>query len=356
MSTLYLNEQRSRVNLDDETLVIHYPENKTTGEAAKKQRVPLMKVSQVVVYGNITMTTPALTALMAQKAEVCYLTQYGKFVGRMSGDDHKHSQLRLIQRRASDDPTAALHVATACVRAKLHNQRTMLLRANRERADDEVADHAEHLRAAIDAVDALPTEDIYPPDPTRPQEGTVIGILGGYEGAAGRAYFAGYSRLFKGAWAGVMKGRSKRPPSDPINAMLSFGYTLLTNQATGAAHAVGFDPYIGFMHSPVYGRPALALDVIEMFRTPIVDSLVLTLANQRMMTPDDFEETLGSWRMTDPARKLFLREYEKRMNEVITHPVFKTKVTYRRCIDLQFRLVSRWLLGELRRVREFYIR
>lgn len=356
MSTLYLNEQRSRLHLDDETLVIHYPENKETGEAAKKQRVPLMKVSQVVVYGNITLTTPALTALMAQKAEICYLTRYGKFVARVSGDDHKHGTLRLIQRRAADDPTAALHVAVACVRAKLHNQRTILLRGNRDRADSELADCAEQIRSAIEAVDALPTEDIYPPDPSRPQEGTVMGVLGGYEGAAGRAYFAGYSRLFKGAWAGVMHGRSKRPPADPINAMLSFGYTLLTNQAAGAAHAVGFDPYIGFMHSAVYGRPALALDVIEMFRAPIVDSLVLTLANTKTLVPDDFEETLGSWRMTDPARKRFLVKYEERLNEINIHPVLKTKVTYRRAVDLQFRLISRWLLGELKRVREFYIR
>jgi CRISPR-associated protein Cas1 len=356
MSALYLNEQRSRVHLDEETLVIHYPENKQTGEAARKQRVPLMKVSQVVVYGNITLTTPAITALMEQKAEICYLTRHGKFIGRVSGDDHRHGALRLKQRRAHDDPTAALHVAMACVRAKLHNQRTLLLRSNRERGDAEVAAAADQLREAIAAVDALPTEDAMPPDPSRPQEGTVMGVLGGYEGMAGRAYFAGYSRLFKGVWAGVMNGRSKRPPSDAVNAMLSFGYSLLTNQATGAAHAVGFDPYIGFMHSTVYGRPALALDIIEMFRAPLVDSLVLTLANQRMLTPDDFEETLGSWRLTDNARKLFLQQYEKRMAEVIIHPVFKTKVSYRRCIDLQFRLLSRWLLGELKRVREFYIR
>lgn len=356
MSTLYLTEQRAHLHLQDEILVIRYPENRETGKAAYKQRVPLMKVSQVVVYGNITITTPALTALLAQKVETVYLTRYGKFVGRVSGDDHKHGNLRLIQRRASDDPTAALHVALACVRSKIHNQRALLLRAYNDYKDEQVGESAEQLRQAIQQIDALPTEDIYPPDPSKPQEGTIMGILGGYEGAAGRAYFAGYSRMFKGKWAGVMKGRTKRPPADPINAMLSFGYTLLTNQATGAAHATGFDPYTGFMHSAVYGRPALALDVMEMFRAPIVDSVVLTIANQRILSPDDFEETLGSWHLSDPARKTFLIEYEKKMNSEMTHPVFKTKVTYRRAIDLQFRLLSRWLLGELGRLREFYVR
>ncbi len=356
MSTLYLTEQRSRLHLEDEILVIHYPENKETGEAARKQRVPLMKVSQVVIYGNIAVTTPAITALMAQKVEMVYLTRFGKFVGRVSGDDHKHGQLRLIQRRAHDDPTAALHVAVSCVRSKLHNQRTLLLRSNQTRQDPWLADYAEQIRHAIDAIDALPTEDIYPPDPSRPQEGTVMGMLNGYEGTAARAYFAGYTLLFKGAWAGVMNGRSKRPPADPINAMLSFGYTLLTNQATGAAHTVGFDPYIGFMHSSVYGRPALALDVIEAFRSPIVDSVVLTLANNRTLMPDDFEETLGSWHLSDPARKRFLEAYEKRLREEIDHPVLKQKISYRMCVERQFRLISRWLLGEINRVREFHVR
>src|SRR5690606_1738544 len=119
---------------------------------------------------------------------------------------------------------------------------------------------------------------------------------------------------------------------------------------------VGFDPYVGYLHSTQYGKPALALDIVEMFRAPVVDSVVLTLLNNRMLSDTDFEETLGSWRLTDAGRKIFLQKFEERLNQELTHPIFKTKVSYRRCIEIQMRLLSRWLLGELKRFREFYIR
>jgi CRISP-associated protein Cas1 len=356
MSVLYLTEPHTYVNLDAETLVVKIPENKTTGAEARKQRVPLGKVTQTVVFGNITLSTPAIEALIQRRTEICYLTAYGKFVARVSGDDHKHGQLRLLQRRAHDDPTARLHVARACVRAKLHNQRTTLLRSNRQRDDSLIGDAAERIRLLIEQVDALPPEDVDPPDPGRPQKDTILGQLMGIEGAAAAAYFPGYGALFNGDWSGVFTGRHKRPPTDPINALLSYGYTLLTSQGAGAAQIVGFDPYIGYLHSTQYGKPALPLDVIEMFRAPIVDSVVLSLLNNRMLNYKDFDETLGSWRMNDAARRCFLTKFEERLNEPITHPVFKTKVTYRRSLELQMRLLSRWLQGEFKRFREFYWR
>lgn len=352
MSVLYLIEPHTFVKLDAETLLIKVPENKALGRMARNQRVPLTKVSQVVVYGNSTLSTPVIEALMEQRTEICYLTAHGKFVARTCGSDHKHGQLRLLQRRVHDDACTRLHVARACVRSKLHNQRTLLLRGNRPRESSGIGQAAERLGRLIDQVDALPHEDVYLPT-DHPQEGTVLGQLMGLEGAGAAAYFAGYGALFNSEWAGVFTGRHKRPPTDPINALLSYGYTLLTSQAVGAAYIVGFDPYIGCLHSTQYSKPALALDIIEMFRAPIVDSVVLTLLNNRMLRPDDFEETLGAWRMRDAARKLFLTRYEERLNETITHPVFKTKVTYRRCLELQMRLLARWMQGELRRFREF---
>jgi CRISPR-associated protein Cas1 len=138
--------------------------------------------------------------------------------------------------------------------------------------------------------------------------------------------------------------------------MLSFGYTLLTSRMTAAVQTVGFDPYIGYLHSTQYGHPALALDLVEMFRAPIVDSVVLTLINNRMVTLDDFETQMGSCRMTDEMRKRFLQKFEERLQETITHPYLKTKATYERCLELQTRLLSRWMLGELRRFREFHMR
>lgn len=356
MSTLYLTEQYSTLRLDDEVLVLKIPENKESGRKAEKKRVPLGKISQVVVFGNITLTTPAIQALLAQKCNISYLTAYGTYIGNILGCEHKHGNLRVLQNRAHDDPTARLHIAKTCVRAKLHNQRTLLLRANRSRDVRFIAESAERIKNCIVQVDDLPDEDCHPPNPSRPQADTILGKLMGIEGAAASAYFSAYGALFNGEWEDVFTGRHKRPPTDPINALLSYGYVLLNSQAMSAAHLVGFDPYIGFLHSTDYGKPALSLDIIEMFRAPVVDSVVLNLLNNRMLQMRDFEETLGSWRLKDDARRLFLQKFEERLNETIKHPIFKTKVSYRRCLELQFRLLSRWLLEEIKRFREFHVR
>jgi CRISP-associated protein Cas1 len=356
MTTLYLTEQYSTLRLDQDILVLKIPENQALGRKSEKKRVPLGKISQVVVMGNITITTPAIGALLAQKCEIHYLTQYGKFVGRVAGDEHKHGRLRLLQTRAHDDPNLRLHVSTACVRSKVHNQRTQLLRSNRSRENSFIAEQAEKLKDLITMIDDLPVEDNAPPNPSRPQQDTILGKLMGIEGLAASIYFQTYGALFVGEWEDVFTGRHKRPPTDPINALLSYGYVLLNTQMISAAYRVGFDPFVGFLHSTEYGKPALTLDMIEMFRVPIVDSVVLNLLNNRMLKPSDFEETLGAWRMKDPARRLFLQKFEERLNEQIVHPVFKTKVSYRRCFELQLRLLSRWLQGEFKRFREFYIR
>jgi CRISPR-associated protein Cas1 len=354
MSVLYLTEQNASVRLDGETLMVRIPEQE--GKPAKKLRVPLGKINQVVVFGNITLTTPAITALIEQRSEICYLTRFGKFVGRVSGDYHKHGQLRLRQHLVHHDPSATLHVATTCVRSKLHNQRTLLLRSGRVHENPQVDEAAETIGRLIEQVDTLPTTADAAPDPARPQEDTVLGQLMGIEGAAAAAYFGAYGQLFLDKWGRMFSGRHKRPPTDPINALLSYGYTLLITQAVASAQIVGFDEYVGYLHSTQYGKPALALDIVEMFRAPIVDSVVLTLLNNRMLDYSDFQETLGAWRLTDQGRKLFLQKFEERLNTEIAHPILKNKVTYRRCLELQMRLLSRWLLGELKRFRGFYTR
>jgi CRISPR-associated protein Cas1 len=356
MTVLYLTEQYATVKLDDETLLVKIPEDKHTGCEARRVRVPLIKVSQVVVYGNVTLTTPVIAALAERKVGICYLTRFGSFVAQVVGDDHKYGQLRLLQRRAHDDPTKTLHVARACVRSKLHNQRTLLLRSNRPRENEAVHEAAESIGHILKQIDELPTETEAAPDPSHPQADTTLGQLMGYEGAAAAVYFRGYSELLLDVWSRMFTGRQKRPPTDPVNTLLSYGYTLLTSQAVAAARIVGLDPYVGYLHSTQYGKPALALDIVEAFRAPIVDSVVLTLLNNRMLERKDFEETLGAWRLSDAGRRVFLQKFEERLNTEIVHPVFKYKVSYRRCLELQMRLLSRWLLGELNRFREFHAR
>jgi CRISPR-associated protein Cas1 len=355
MATLYLTEPRSLVKKDGETLLVEIPADRNQGTQKRKVRVPLIKIDSVVVYGDVTLTSPALVALLQQRAEVCFCSHYGRFRGRLSPEFSKNSLLRLAQHRVHADPVRSLCLAQAFVRGKLSNMRTLLLRTNRKRQDGGITAAAASIKGMLDQVDALPPhEAALPPDPARPQAGSLQGTLLGLEGAASAAYFGVFGHLLKGDWE--FARRRRRPPTDPVNALLSYGYVLLTHQVASAVNVVGLDPYVGFLHSSQYGKPALALDVVEEFRAPVVDSVVLTLLNNGMLTLDDFEEKLGAWRLTEAGRRTFLTRFEERLNETITHPVFGYKAAYRRCLELQVRLVAKWLTEEIAQYKPFVIR
>lgn len=354
MTTLYITEDHSVVKKDGDTLVVNVPANEELGTERRKVRIPLHKVTQVIVQGDSTLTTPALTALLEQHVDVCFLSYYGKFQGRLAPGDGKNGRLRVAQLRAHDDPALSLELARLFVRGKLHNQRTLLLRSNRKIGDERIQAAADTIRRIATGVDGLAGQVVEVSDPSVPQEGSTWGTLLGLEGAGSAAYFGVLGRLFKDDWA--FEGRRRRPPTDPVNALLSYGYTLLLNHVSSACQIVGFDPYIGFLHSTQYGKPALALDIMEEFRTPIVDSVVLTVLNNGMIQAKDFEETLGSYRLTASGRKVFLTKFEERLNTEIKHPTFEYKAMYRKCIELQVRLVSKWLMGEIPAYRPFVVR
>ena len=354
MTTLYLTEQRSLVKKDGDTLVVHIPEDKEKGTEPRKVRVPLVKVDQVVVYGDSTITSPALAALLAQHAEVCFLNYYGGFVGRLSPEFSKNSLIRLAQHRAHDDVARSLQLARAFVAGKLGNLRAMLMRSNRKRDDAALDAAAETIKGILDQVAQVQSDGAPPPDPRHPQADTPQGRLLGLEGAASAAYFGVFDKLLNDDW-GFGK-RVRRPPTDPINALLSYAYTLLMHQTMAAVNIVGLDPYVGFLHSSQYGKPAMELDVMEEFRPVIADSVVLTLVNNGMIKRDDFVEELGAYRLTDAARKVFLTKFEERLNTEIQHPTFKYKATYRRCLELQVRLVGKWLTGEIPEYPPFVVR
>jgi CRISPR-associated protein Cas1 len=169
-----------------------------------------------------------------------------------------------------------------------------------------------------------------------------------------RLYFADFSGMIKpdeGVKAAELafdfEGRNRRPPRDPVNALLSLGYSLLAKDLTVACYAVGFDPYVGFYHQPRFGRPALALDLMEPFRPLIADSAVLTAVNTGMVTPQDFVRVGGSVALTTAGRKAFFRAYELRMDTLVTHPLFDYRVSYRRLLEIQSRLLARMLEGEI---------
>jgi CRISPR-associated protein Cas1 len=358
MTTLYLTEPYSVVNKDGETLSVKIPANKETGAEARKVTIPLMKVEQVVVLGDSTVTTPALVALLEQNADICFCDFWGRFQGRLAPPVSKNVFVRAAQFRTHDHYPGRIALAARFVRGKLHNERTLLLRSQRSLNEKEAAEvvgaAAETIQSLIAEVDRLEIEEEGPPDPAHPQLESALGTLQGLEGAGAAAFFRGFGALLRPEFH--FAGRHRRPPTDPVNSLLSFGYTLLMNQVWSAVQIVGFDPYIGYLHSQGYGKPALALDLMEEMRTPIVDSVVLTVINKQILQPKHFEEQLGVYQLTASGRKLFLQQFEARLNTEIQHPIFGYKATYRRCLELQGRLLAKFLLGEIPTYRPFQIR
>jgi CRISPR-associated protein Cas1 len=354
MTTLYVTEARSLVKKDGETLLVEIPEDKDKGTPRRSVRVPMIKIDQVVVCGDSTVTSPALAALLEQRVEVCFLSQWGQFRGRRAPAFSKNSLVRLAQHRAHEDARRSLQLARQFVAGKLHNCRTLLLRSNRKLDDAAVAEAAASLKGIAAQAEVLESDGVPPSDPGKPQAGTAWGTLHGLEGAGSARYFGVFDRLLREPMG--FDGRNRRPPRDPVNAVLSYGYVLLMHQCSAAAQVVGLDPYVGFLHSSQYGKPALALDLMEEFRPIIVDSVALTLVNNRIIQLEDFVEEMGAWRLKDAARRTFLTKFEERLNTEITHPVMGYKATYRRCLELQARLLGKVLMGEVAEYKPLVVR
>jgi CRISPR-associated protein Cas1 len=186
------------------------------------------------------------------------------------------------------------------------------------------------------------------------RDATDCSTVMGYEGAGTAAYFGCFDRLLRHGW--VFPGRHKRPPTDPVNALLSFGYTILTNAVASAVKTVGLDPMVGYLHQLRYGKPSLALDLVEEFRPLVVDSTVLTVLNNRMIEPGGFTYEIDVCQMNGATKRTYLSALEERLDTAIEHPVFGYKATYRRCLELQARLLSKYLLGEIESYPPFIVR
>ncbi len=345
MATLYLTEQYSLVKIEGEALRVQ-PSSQRTGQVV---RVPLNKVEQVIIFGEVTFTTPALHALLERRIPVHYLTAHGRSRGSLLADWGKNSGIRLAQYALAGDSTRSFAVARQCIAGKLLNMRTLVLRYARTREDASILEEAgEQIRRCLRELARLDP----PTDTSDRMHG--LGPLLGLEGSASAAYYNTFNQILKGTWN--FPGRVKRPPTDPINALLSFGYTVLTNQIVSMIHSIGLDPGLGVMHQPGFGKPALALDLIENFRAIIIDSTVITLINTGQIKADDFEEDLGAFRMNDSSRRTFLEKLEGRLNEEIRHPHFGYKVSYRRSIELQARLFAKYAQGEISDYLPFTVR
>lgn len=312
-----------------------------TKEKELLQEIPMTAIDQVVMVGQVNATTPLLTELLRRRIPV-YFCQYG---GRLSGWLQpmwgKNSLLRIAQVRTFDDPLRTLNLARGFVQGKITNYRTMIMRYQRSTDNPKLSTYAGEIAATLQRLNTHANLD----------------ALRGAEGFASRSWFEAMPMLIRrDETEFFFAGRNRRPPRDPINAMLSFGYSMLVKDVIGELMRVGLDPYIGFLHSAVYGRPALALDLMEEFRPLVVDSAVLTAINTNMVGPQNFDCTDCSCLMNEGGRKSFFQAYRNRMNEEIVHPLFGYKLSYRRTIEVQARLLAKTINGEIAEYRPFLVR
>ena len=302
----------------------------------------LAEVSQLVLMGNVYVTTPTLHELMRREIPITWQSYGGWFLGHSMGAGHSNVELRTAQYRASFDESACLRLAKGWVQAKVRNSRVLL---RRNWTDKEKAEPV--LRAM-----RLLSNEV--------GSAKEIESLLGIEGAAAAQYFQAFPNMLKmsddSELRFSMEGRNRRPPTDPINALLSIGYSMLTRSFVVALSAVGFDPFRGFFHQPRYGRPALALDMMEPFRSLIVDSCVITAINNSEIDKSDFIVTPIGVNLTDKGRKRFIAIFERRLDQEVSHPLFAYTVEYRRLFEMQARLLARFLLGEIPEYPNFLTR
>lgn len=323
---VYVQAQRAKVAKKGEVLEISVDDQ-------KESSARLGEVSQLVLMGNVYITTPCLHELMRREITVSWHSFGGWFIGHTVGTGHKNVELRTAQYRESFDEKTCLRLARSLVQAKILNCRTLLRR--NWRGEEKPVELLDALKREANAV----------------QRAANLQELLGIEGAAASRYFGAFASMLKTA-PGEELGfdftrRNRRPPTDPVNALLSYAYSLLVRAWTVTLSAVGFDPYRGYYHQPRYGRPALALDMMEPFRPLIADSCVLQAVNNGEVRPSDFVSAAGSVNLTEDGRKRFIGTFERRMGHEITHPVFGYKLSYRRLLELEARLLGRYLLGEI---------
>lgn len=286
---------------------------------------PIQQLQSVYLYGPIQVSAQALTLFMERTVPVAYFSAAGRFIGSANGLPASGVDARMGQYQMWSISEKRLSIAAEIVRSKIHNQRVLLMRNGS--VPDVVLRSLAQLR-----------------DSCKEQES--LAALRGVEGAAASLYFAHFSTMLKGPTTFDFNGRNRRPPRDPVNAMLSLGYSVLVKELSGIAYAVGLDPFLGFFHSPRYGRPALALDMMEEFRPLIVDSVVLTLINRGEVSESDFSQTSKGTIMKDSARRQFWRAWTRRMDTEVTHPSFGYKMSYRRMMEVQMRQFWRFCRGD----------
>lgn len=328
LNTLFVTTDETYLSKEGEAVVV-----RQDGKTA--MRIPIHMLQSIVCLGHVGVS-PYLMALCARRGvSVSFLTPHGRFLGRVSGATSGNVLLRKSHFRLSEDPNAALELARVFVRAKIHNCRIAVMRAARDHGDSDglLETATQRLANIVQRAGAAETLD----------------TLRGLEGEAARHYFQTFHVLIRSADPiFTMNGRSRRPPRDPVNALLSFAYGILRSDFQAACESTGLDPQIGFLHADRSGRPALALDLMEELRPVLADRVVLSLINRQQVQPDGFDTDIGgAVRMMEETRKAVLAEYQARKQKELEHPFLGEKVTLGLVPLLQARLLARTIRGEL---------
>jgi CRISPR-associated protein Cas1 len=331
LNSLYVLTEGSWLHLDNDTVRVDV-------EHVTKLRVPLHHLSNIVAFGDSLISPALLARAMERGIAVAYFSRSGRFIARVDGPLTGNVYLRRDQHLAAADPSKALSIARALLAGKIRNSRTVLLRGARDAhlpADrDELVAAARHLNASLRTLKVAPDLD----------------AARGIEGDAARVYFAAFPLLLRPDLRASFPFdlRSRRPPRNALNALLSFLYAMLTHDCRGAAESVGLDPQVGLLHALRPGRPALALDLVEEFRAVLADRTALTLINRGQLRARDFHVSQGgAVQLMDDARKLVLSAWQERKRETVRHPILGADVPLGLLAQLQARLLARVIRGEL---------
>lgn len=320
MPSYYMIEQGSRLSVEHQRLLVQK-------EGSCLAQIPLLHLGALHIYGNVGVTTPALKRLLAAGIDLVFFTQHGRFQGRLVGAPSRDGDLRRHQYQFVHHLPYQLATAQQIVAGKIANMRAFLRRHSLP---------TPAVQLALQELPALRARCF-----SAAQNATLLGL----EGRASALYFRAWHDLFKHEWG--FSARRRRPPTDPVNVLLSFAYTLLTQALESAVLAVGLDPYLGVLHSTEYGRPSLALDLVEEFRTPVVDSLVLWLLNSEVIRAQDFhppapdDERGYPLVLSQEGKRRLIAAYEQRLDDTVKHPVTGETLPYRRIFELQTRFLAR---------------
>jgi CRISPR-associated protein Cas1 len=331
LNTLYITKQASYAHLDNEAIRLEY-------QGQTIQRVPLHHLGAIITFGNVLLSPQLIAHCTKEGRSVALFDRNGRFSGRIEGPVSGNILLRQAQCTAHQNLQSTLKIAKAVIAGKIRNSRTLLMRAARENKQSEesglLRDQARHLAAML----------------KRLERSSALNESRGIEGEAAAHYFSVFSLMLKPSVreAFSFDCRNRRPPLDPVNALLSFLYTLLLHDCVSALEGVGLDPREGFLHTIRPGRPALGLDLMEEFRAPIADRLALALINRKQVDQKSFHFAPGgAVYLNDEGRKTVIVAYQKRKQESLSHPLFKEKVEIGLLPHIQARLLARHLRGDI---------